>query len=595
MPHSETASQAEVVLQGIGVAPGVAIGPVFLWQSGDDYVVERSLSEGDTFAEINRFEEALIETRRQLLEIQSSLGRELQSDKDASIFDAHLLFLNDRDLIEEVLIAIQNDRINAEAALKNVSRRYMDTLLAVEDDYLRERVADVKDVMRRMIRNLSGEIVSISDSLTDKCIVLASDLAPSDTAGLRRDTVSGFATDLGSPTSHTAVMARALEIPAVVGLHDVSKRQWTNETLLLDGTRGLLIINPTKERLDEYGHIVEEREVIRSGLSSLKNEPAETRDGHAIVLSANIESASDVKSVEQYGAEGIGLFRSEYLYLTHEDSMPSEDEQVAAYRHVAEALAPAPVIIRTLDLGGDKFASAIALPTEMNPFLGCRAIRFCLKMPNLFKTQLRAILRASSYGNVKIMYPMITQVDEILQAQELLVEAMDELEAEGIEVDRNIEVGAMIETPAAAMISDSLAKHVSFFSLGTNDLIQYTLAVDRVNELVAYLYEPTHPAILRLIKQTIDSGHKNGIWVGVCGEMAGDPVMTPLLLGLGVDELSATPSAVPLIKDSMRKVTMEDAESLARKALSSESAGDVLALARQLIREVAPEILELTD
>ena len=390
-------------------------------------------------------------------------------------------------------------------------------------------------------------------------------------------------------------MARALEIPAVVGLHDVSKRQWTNETLLLDGTRGLLIINPTKERLDEYGHIVEEREVIRSGLSSLKDEPAETRDGHAIVLSANIESASDVKSVEQYGAEGIGLFRSEYLYLTHEDSMPSEDEQVAAYRHVAEALAPAPVIIRTLDLGGDKFASAIALPTEMNPFLGCRAIRFCLKMPSLFKTQLRAILRASSYGNVKIMYPMITQVDEILQAQELLVEAMDELEAEGIEVDRNIEVGAMIETPAAAMISDSLAKHVSFFSLGTNDLIQYTLAVDRVNELVAYLYEPTHPAILRLIKQTIDSGHKHGIWVGVCGEMAGDPVMTPLLLGLGVDELSATPSAVPLIKDSMRKVTMEDAKSLARKALSSESAGDVLALARQLIREVAPELLELTD
>jgi len=404
--------------------------------------------------------------------------------------------------------------------------------------------------------------------------------------------VTGFATDLGSPTSHTAVMARALEIPAIVALRDVSAKVSMGDEILVDGNKGVLIIHPTPKQLQEYGRVAETRRNIERGLTSLKHEPAETKDGHRIVLSANTEGPEEVDAVMQYGAEGVGLFRSEYLYLSRHAAV-SEEEQTEVYSSVASRLAPAPVIIRTLDIGGDKLMPQDQPAREANPFLGCRSIRLSLLNPDGFKSQLRAILRASAEGNVKVMYPMISNVTEVIRANALLEQAKKELSQHRVAFQKDIEVGAMIEIPAAALTADTIAPHVSFFSLGTNDLIQYTIAVDRVNERVAYLYEPTHPAVLKLIQETVEAGHRHGIWVGLCGEMAADPLMTPLLLGMGVDEFSVAPMAVPLIKDAVRSVRHTQAKNLAVKALSCQSAVEVLSLCRRLTRRVAPEILEL--
>ena len=584
----------ELIFQGIGVAPGVVIGPAFLWNSTEENVVERLLTPDEVPQEIKRFERAVIETRGQLKEIQADLTHGGMADEDASIFDAHLLFLDDHHLIDEAVNQVIEHQVNAESALRRVANQYIAVLSAVEDDYLRERGVDVKDVVRRVFRNLKGGVHSIADAVQSSCVIIARDLAPSDTAGINRELVSGFATDLGSPTSHTAVMARALEIPAVVGLHDVASREdLAGCTVLIDGTRGVLIVNPSPESLEQYGSFEKERQTLRSGLDQIKEEESVTLDGKKITLSANVESAEDIAAVKEYGAHGVGLFRSEYLYLNHEHSMPSEEEQTATYTQAARELDPDPLIIRTLDLGGDKFTSHVKLPKEMNPFLGCRAIRFCLAMPDLFLTQLRAILRASAYGNVKIMYPMVTKASEVQEANDLLAKAKEQLKEQGVAFNEDIEVGAMIETPSAAMTADLIARHVDFFSLGTNDLIQYTLAVDRVNELVAYLYEPTHPSILRLIRQTIEIGHRHNAWVGVCGEMAADPLLAPILIGLGIDELSVTPSAVPLVKEVIRNINMDQAQDLAGTALASSSPEQILRICKELVGKVAPNILEL--
>jgi phosphoenolpyruvate-protein phosphotransferase (PTS system enzyme I) len=583
----------EIVLKGIGVSPGVVISRAFLLTSVEDRYVERSISSEDIPREIARFEDALIETRRQIREIQKKVSTAI-GQQNAGIFEAHLLVVDDRAFVDEVIRGLSEQKVNVEAILQEVAERYADALAQIEDDYLRERAVDMRDVSRRILRNLSGRSGSDLMDLEEPCVVIAGDLAPSETATLNKEKVVGFATDLGSPTSHTAIMARALGIPAIVGLHDVSVRISAGDEVLIDGNKGVLIIHPSAERLEQYGKVLESRKHIESELARLKDEAAETRDGYLVLLSANIESPDDVEAVKAHGARGVGLFRSEFLYLTRE-SLPTEDEQYEAYSRVAKQLAPDPVIIRSIDLGGDKFLSHVRTAQEMNPFMGWRAIRFCLAQPEIFKTQLRAILRASESDNVRLMYPMISSVDEVLQANILLEEAKDELRTRNIAFNEKLEVGVMIEIPSAAIVADLLAPHVSFFSIGTNDLVQYTLAVDRVNERIAYLYEPTHPAILKLIKNTIDIGHQHGIWTGICGEMAGNPLMVPLLMGLGADELSVSPAFVPVVKDVIRNLRYAQAEELAAQAMESVSPKEVLDLCRQLTQEIAPEVIELME
>jgi len=588
-----TGIMGEIVLRGIGASPGVVISKVYLVHTDEDYYVEREIQESEIPREIARFEEALIITRRQIHDIQQQVGQAI-GQENASIFDAHLLVVDDRSFVEEVIRHLEEERKNVECVLQKVAGHYADALAKVNDDYLRERAADVKDVARRILHNLAGGETASLEHLDHPCIVVANDLAPSDTAIMDRKNVLGFATDLGSRTSHTAIMARALDIPAVVGLHDLSIRVSDGDDILIDGSKGLVIIHPSPERLERYGQIAATQQTIRSDLACLRDKPVETLDGYRVVLSANIEFPDDVDAVIEHGIEGVGLFRSEFLYLAA-DHLPSEDEQFAAYDIVARRLAPVSVIIRTLDLGGDKFLSHMRAPDELNPFMGWRAIRFCLAKPDIFRTQLRALLRASANGNVKIMYPMISNVSEVIRANELLNNAKEELREEGIPFDENIEVGVMIEIPSAALTAHLIAPHVSFFSLGTNDLVQYTLAVDRVNEHIAHLYEPTHPAILHLIKHTIDVGHEHGIWTGVCGEMAGNALLAPLLVGLGADELSVSPVLAPMVKKSIRGVRLSQIESLATAALTAVSGSEVVERCRNLIRETSPELLEFME
>ena len=582
---------APLTLQGIGVSSGVATGPVFLLTTEEDRVVERAITEEEIAREIARFEESLIATRRQLHEIQRQVSEAI-GQESASIFDAHLLVVDDRSLVEEVIRGLSLHKKNVESVLRVVADRYAQALLRVEDDYLRERAVDVRDVTRRILRNLSGGTSTSLARLQQPCIVVAHDLAPSEAAVINKEKVIAFATDLGSPTSHTAIMARALGIPAIVGLRDISVRVSAGDQVLLDGSKGVFIIRPTHEDLEQYGKVEASRRTIQHNLAQLRHVPAETLDGYHVQLSANIELPSDLDSVIEHGASGVGLFRTEYLYLSRK-TLPTEEEQTAIYTEVAERLKPAHVVIRTLDLGGDKFVSHVKMPQEVNPFMGWRAIRFCLAQPEIFKTQLRAILRASRVGNVKIMYPMVSNLEEVLKANALLDECRAELRAKGQPFDEDLDVGLMIEIPSAALTANLLAAHADFFSLGTNDLVQYTLAVDRVNERIAYLYQPTHPAIIRLIKNTIDAGHQQGIWTGICGEMAGNPLMVPLLIGLGVDEFSVSPSLVPMVKDVVRKLKFSEAESLAETVLRMESASDIMKQCQQLVGRVAPEVLEL--
>lgn len=591
MKKTGAGDQSEIILRGVGGSPGVVSASVYRVSTEETRCPDRVLKTDEILQEVERFKAAVEKTRQQITLIKKKVGRAI-GQADATIFDVHMMVLDDSAFFGETIRRIEEDRMNAEAAVWAVTNRYGEVLSAMEDEYLRERAADIKDVTRRVLRNLTGEKTHALDGIRNKSIIVATDLSPSDTASLRRDMVLGFATDLGSSTSHTAIMARALGIPAVIGLGDVTRRLETDDEILMDGTEGVVILHPSEASLNKYNALARQRENIQTGLAGLRDQPAETLDGHRVVLSANIELVDEVGEVRKVGAEGVGLFRSEYLYVASRE-LPTEEEQLAAYQGVASLLAPDPVIIRTVDLGGDKFASSLKMSAEINPFLGYRAIRFCLAQPAVFKTQLRAILRASAHGKVRIMYPMISNVGEVIRANAILEECKGELRNEGLAFDDGIEVGVMIEIPSAAITADIIAKHVSFFSIGTNDLVQYTLAVDRVNDRVAHLYEPTHPAVLRLMKMTIEAGHARGIWVGMCGQMAGDPLMTHLLLGLGIDELSMAPSALPAVKDMIRSVTLAQAKRLAETALREETAADVLKLCRELTARVAPEILEL--
>ena len=575
--------------QGTGVSPGIARGTVFVYRPDDEAAPSRRIEESEIPEEIARFETALIATRAQILEMQQRIAESIGA-KDAGIFDAHLLVVEDRTLIDEVLRTLARDKMNVEHIFQNVAGRYAKTLSEIDDPYLRERALDIHDVTRRIIHNLMGKEARDLSSIGTPHILIAHNLAPSDTAQLDRTLVLAFGTDIGSKTSHTAIMARSLNIPAIVGLHDASHQLATGDHILLDGYNGLIIVNPSDQTLWEYGELEIKKTEVEEKLTHLRETASTTLDGRHVILSANIELPGDMEQVRQNGAEGVGLYRTEFFYL-NKSELPTEDEQYAAYRQVAEAAAPHSVIIRTLDLGGDKFMSTLHMPEELNPFLGWRAIRFCLERVDVFKTQLRAILRASAGGNVKIMYPMISGVDELRRANVILEECRAELRAEGVPFSETMEVGAMIEIPSAAISADILAKEVSFFSIGTNDLIQYSIAVDRLNEHIAHLYEPTHPAIIRLIRMTVEAAHAHKLWVGVCGEMAGDIVLTPLLLGLGVDELSAGAASVPRVKRAVQALDSNACRQLIEDIRDLDTAAAILAKCDAVARAHYPELL----
>jgi phosphotransferase system enzyme I (PtsI) len=489
-----------------------------------------------------------------------------------------------------VLRKLEADLCNVEYVFQEVAARYIETLCQIDDPYLRERAMDIQDVTRRVIRNLQGKDPRPFLSVDQPHILVAHNLTPSDTATMNREQVRGFAIDLGSRTSHTSIMARSLNIPAVVGLRNVSQKLETGESVLLDGYNGLLIVNPSEETLREYGELESRKVKIAKQLTKLRETKSTTRDGRHIVLSANIGLPDEIDAVISNGAEGIGLYRTEFLYLNR-SSLPNEEEQLQVYAEVAGRVLPNPLIIRTLDLGGDKIASTIETGDEMNPFLGWRAIRLCLEHGEIFKVQLRAILRAGATGNVRMMFPMISGIGEIRQAMKLVNECKEELRREGLPFNDEMEIGAMIEIPSAAIAADFLAREVDFFSIGTNDLIQYAIAIDRVNERVAHLYEPTHPGVVRLLKMVADAAHAHGIWVGVCGEMAGDVLLTPLLLGLGMDELSASATLVPRVKSAVQNLMMPECEQLLQEVLQLDNAGAVLERCVEVAQRHYPDLV----
>ena len=580
--------------EGIAVAPGIARSPAVIHWVEEEEIPYRQISGSAIPEEIARFESALIATRGELLEMQQRIAEAIGTN-DASIFDAHLLVVEDRTLIDEVLRSVESDRHNVEFAFHKVAERYCKSLSEIDDPYLRERVVDIEDVTRRVIRHLLGKATGSLHTHAEPHLIIAHNLTPSDTALLNRSLVLGFATEAGSKTSHTAIMARSLGIPAIVGLHDITSHVTAGEPLLIDGYRGILIVNPTPQTLKEYEAYEREKDLVEERLELIRDTFSTTSDGIHITLSANIEIPGEMDDVTECGAEGVGLYRTEFLYLNR-DTLPSEDEQYENYRIVAECSAPHSVIIRTLDIGGDKVATSMELPREENPFLGCRAIRFCLEHPAIFKPQLRAILRASAHGKIRLMYPMISGLAEFRQASVILEECKAELRAEGTAFDEELEVGVMIEVPSAALAADLLAKEVRFFSIGTNDLIQVEARgridrIDRVNDRIAHLYKPTHPAILRLIKMVVDAARANGIWTGVCGEMAGDIVLTPLLLGLGIDELSTSPTQVPRVKKAVQSVSLTDCQALAAAALQSNTSSDILQLCVDFARSRYDELV----
>ena len=586
---SETQQRVERRFHGVGVSPGIARGTAFVLRPEDEEPPSRKIEEWEVPNEITRFEAALIKTREQILEMQSRIAGAIGA-KDASIFDAHLLVVEDRTLIDEVLRTLARDRWNIEHIFQQVANRYAKTLSEIDDPYLRERALDINDVCRRVLRNLMGKDVKSPAQTDVPHILVAHNLTPSDTAQLNRHLVLGFATDVGSRTSHTAIMARSLNIPAVVALHNISDTLLSGDQVLLDGYSGMVIVNPSDQTLWEYGELEVKKTAVEDKLDELRETASTTLDGRHITLSANIELPSDVELVKQSGAEGIGLYRTEFFYINKEE-LPNEEEQFQNYCAVAREMGGQSIIIRTLDLGGDKFMSALQLPSELNPFLGWRAIRFCLERVDVFKTQLRAILRASALGNIRMMFPMISGVDELKRANAVLEECRQELREKGIAFNEEMEVGAMIEVPSAALVADLLAKEVDFFSIGTNDLIQYTIAVDRINERIAHLYEPTHPAIIRLIKMIVNAAHAHNLWVGVCGEMAGEIALTPLLVGLGVDELSTGSALVPRVKRAVQSLDVGICLQLVDEVKNMDSAEAILEKCEAVAKAHYPELM----
>ncbi len=571
-------------LKGIAASPGISIAKAYKLGKEEFDIPKEPIDLQDIPIQIQLFEEALIATRKEIIELQKRIATDM-GQEEAQIFDAHLLVLEDRILIEEVISRLKKEQIKVPYIFYEVLKKYIGVFSRIEDEYLRERTADLNDVGKRILHHLLGkERISLKD-LKERMVVVAHDLSPSDTAVMHRQLVSAFVTDIGGKTSHTAIMAKALEIPAVVGSVEAMFKIKNGDMLIVDGSMGVVIVNPDEETLRFYQEEEQKLIGIVERFVVVKDLPAVTKDEHKVKIVANIELPEEIPAVKVHGGEGIGLYRTEFFYMNRKDA-PTEEEQFQAYKFVAEAMKDSSVIIRTLDLGGDKFLSQFEMPKEIQPFLGWRAIRFCLARPDVFKLQLRAILRASAFGKLKLMYPMISGVEELKQANVILEDCKEELRHERMGFDEDIEVGVMIEVPSAAITADLLAKESDFFSIGTNDLIQYSLAVDRANEKVAYLYDPAHPAVLRMIKSIIDAGHQQNIKVGMCGEMASDELFTMVLLGLNLDEFSLSSLAISQIKYIIRAVTFEDAKNIAKEALSLDTSKAVSSFMQAKLKEV---------
>lgn len=575
---SSADSSSEVVVRGVAASPGIAYGPVFVYRKATLEVPVFQVEPELRAVEEHKFESAMMRTRTQITairdEVEANLGPE-----EAHIFDAHLMVLDDQALISETMREVETTGRNIAACYDAVSQRYIAAFDRIDDEYLRERAGDIRDVAQRVLHNLLGVNAQSLAELMDQRVIVAEDIVPSDAAGLDRSSALGIVTAAGSKTSHAVIVARSMRIPAVVAARDILDLVKNGDELIVDGYDGLVIVRPTPQTLYSYGQLREEKRVIEKRLLDAVHEPSVTTDGHAVPLRANIEKEDETELVKENAGEGVGLFRSEYLFLAS-PTLPTEEEQYRAYRMVAEAFPRECVTIRTLDLGGDKPMTGAPhlFPREANPFLGFRAIRFCLKHRDIFRTQLRAILRASAHGKVELMFPMISGTAEMIEARAVLDECREQLRKEGVAFDETMLVGSMIEIPSAALTADRLARHCDFFSIGTNDLIQYLIAIDRLNDRTAHLYEPTHPAVIRVIKEVVEKAHAAGIKVSVCGEMAGDPVYVPLLIGLGVDELSMTPPLLPAAKFMVRATSRANARAMANKALTLDSAQEIFEL-----------------
>ena len=552
-------------LQGIAASDGIAIAKVYTLTEPD--LSFTKISVEDTDKEISRLEKALVVSTKEIELIKETALKNL-GEEEAQVFEAHLMVLSDPELVGQVKDAITSQKVNAEHALKEVSDMFISIFAGMEDNpYMQERAADIRDVSKRILANLLGVKIPSPATIKDEVVVVAGDLTPSDTAQLNRQYVKAFVTDIGGRTSHSAIMARSLEIPAIVGTKEITSLAKDGDLIIIDGLSGDVFLNPSEDVVAEYRAKAEAFAAQQAEWEKLKDADTFTKDGHQVELAANIGTPKDLEGVIHNGAEGVGLYRTEFLYMDSHD-MPTEEDQFEAYKAVLEGMNGKPVVVRTMDIGGDKELPYLPLPHEMNPFLGYRAIRISLNEPEMFRTQLRALLRASVYGKLRIMFPMIATLNDFRGAKALLLEEKAKLVAEGVAVSDDIQVGIMIEIPAAAVLAHQFAKEVDFFSIGTNDLIQYTMAADRMNERVSYLYQPYNPSILTLIKHVIDSAHKEGKWAGMCGEMAGDQTAVPLLVGLGLDEFSMSASSVLKTRSLISKLTLEDMKALADKAIN---------------------------
>ncbi|WP_409294559.1 phosphoenolpyruvate--protein phosphotransferase [Peribacillus sp. SCS-26] len=560
------------MLKGIAASSGIAIAKAYRLIEPDLTVQKQTVSE--TVEEKSRFQDAVSVSKKELQAIRDNAERELGADK-AAIFDAHLLVLSDPELIAPIEDKIENEHVNAEFALKETADMFVMMFEQMDNEYMKERAADIRDVTKRVLAHLLKVQIPNPSMISEEVIIVAEDLTPSDTAQLNRTYVKGFTTNIGGRTSHSAIMARSMEIPAVVGTKEAVEQIQNGDLVIVDGLNGEVHVNPTPELIEKYKSEHEAFEAQKAEWAKLVNEQTVSADGRHVELAANIGTPKDLEGVKANGGEGIGLYRTEFLYMGR-DQLPTEDEQFEAYKAVLEGMEGKPVVVRTLDIGGDKELPYLDLPKEMNPFLGFRAIRLCLEEQGIFRTQLRALLRASTYGNLKIMFPMIATLDEFRAAKAILEEEKQALAGEGIQTADHIETGIMVEIPSTAVMADTFAKEVDFFSIGTNDLIQYTMAADRMNERVSYLYQPYNPAILRLVKMVIDAAHKEGKWAGMCGEMAGDETAIPLLLGLGLDEFSMSATSILRARSLIKRLSQPEMQQLAEQALGMSTAQEVV-------------------
>jgi phosphoenolpyruvate-protein phosphotransferase (PTS system enzyme I) len=565
--------KVEIERRGISASPGIVIGTAFV-RDADRFSVPRTVVDaGRVEHEVERFARALSETSHDLRALKQDIAGKM-GDDHARIFDAHLLILSDTTLTDDTDALIRKERLNAAAAFDQVINRFIASIANIADEYLKERTIDVQDVRKRVLRSLGGAAPAKAQRPAEPSIIVAHDLSPSDTAQLDRSTVLGYVTDLGGRTSHTAIIARSQGIPAVLGLETLVERVETGDTVIVDGNTGVVIVNPSAHTIARYREAITRFHALEEQLLLLTAYPAQTLDGRLFSMCANLDAANEVDSVIAHGGQGVGLFRTEYFFIS-QDYLPSEEEQYKVYRQVTEKMADKPVVIRTLDVGGDKIASYLNRSPELNPFMGWRGIRFCLTRKDIFKTQLRAIYRASAHGNVKIMFPMISQIEEIVRAKEICAEVRDELTRDRYRFSPDVQLGMMVETPSAVTLADQFASEVDFFSIGTNDLIQYTMAVDRGNSKIAHLYQHLHPSIVRLLRLTANAARRRGVHLAVCGEMAGDLQAVPILVGLGIDEFSVSPNVIPEVKRLIRSVTYDECRALVRRVSNLRTTAEI--------------------